>query len=131
MMKHALLAAALLASVASFVYAEEDMHADKQGHQWTLEEARKHAHERADELDKMTPKEFAERQKKHQEWKEKWKNMTPAQRAEHEKKHAEWKEKWDKMTQEEKDAWKKKRAEWKERKEEKSEDKSANTPSNK
>ena len=37
------------------------------GKEWTLEEARKHAHERADKLDKMTETEWAEEQKKRKE----------------------------------------------------------------
>lgn len=49
-------------------------------HQWTLEEARKHAHEWADKLDKMTPDEWAEHEKKRGEFFEKWNKMTPEEK---------------------------------------------------
>lgn len=62
-------------------------HAGPKGkmHAWTLEEARKHAHEHADMLDKMTEAEWAEHQKKwekHHEFREKLHNMSPEERDE-------------------------------------------------
>jgi len=60
---------------AGEIPSHEDMHSD-----WTLEEARKHAHERADKLDKMKPEEWAEHQKKRHEFREKWQKMTPEQK---------------------------------------------------
>ncbi len=53
---------------------------NKTQHIWTLDEARKHAHEYADRLDKMTPQEWGEMRKKRQESLEKWRRMTPQER---------------------------------------------------
>ncbi len=61
---------------------EEMMGGGKMGHDWTLEEARKHAHERAEKLDKMTPQEWAEHQKRRHEWRDHWKSMTVEQKKE-------------------------------------------------
>lgn len=57
---------------------------------WTLEEARKKAHEKADKLDKMTEEEYAKYQKNRHEYREKLRSMTPEQREEFfKKKHEE------------------------------------------
>ncbi|HEU5046375.1 MAG TPA: hypothetical protein VFT64_00875 [Rickettsiales bacterium] len=61
---------------------EMDMHHEEMHHEWTLQEARKHAHEMADKLDKMTEAEWAEHQKKRREFKEKIHNMSPEERKE-------------------------------------------------
>ena len=57
--------------------------------EWTLEEARKKAHEHAEKLDKMTPEQWAEHQKKRKEFMEKWHNMTPEQKEDFRKKREE------------------------------------------
>jgi Spy/CpxP family protein refolding chaperone len=51
-------------------------------HHWTLDEARKHAHERAEQLDKMTPDQYAKEQEAREE---KWRER----RADWKKRHAE------------------------------------------
>lgn len=68
---------------------------------WTLDEARKHAHEKAEreqkyaeKLDKMNEKEWAEHEKKRHAFMDKMKNMTPEERKQYwhdrkEKEHAE------------------------------------------
>jgi hypothetical protein len=48
---------------------------------WSLDEARKHAHEYADKLDKITPEEWDSIQKKRAEQMKRWRAMTPEQRA--------------------------------------------------
>jgi len=53
---------------------------DGMHHEWTLEEARKHAHEQADRFDKMTPQEWAEHEKRRREFFDKWDKMTPEQK---------------------------------------------------
>lgn len=107
MKKHWLTGAAMLALVATSGFAADpssppasggstetaapasDTDGGHKGHhkEWTLEEARKHAHERADKLDKMTPDEWAAHQKKRKEGHEKWKSMTPEQREAWKKEH--------------------------------------------
>ncbi len=69
------------------------------GKDWTLDEARRHAHEsaekakeRADKLDKMTESEWAEHLKKRHAFLEKMKKMTPEDRKEYWKKRKEWRE---------------------------------------
>lgn len=52
-----------------------------QYHAYTLEEARKNAHAYTDKLDKMTPEEWDDMQKKRAERMKQWENMTPEQRA--------------------------------------------------
>lgn len=52
----------------------------KTPHTYTLDEARKSAHEYAAKLDKMTPQEWDEMLKRRQEAFEKWKLMTPQER---------------------------------------------------
>jgi hypothetical protein len=60
-------------------------------HQWTLEEARKRAHARADKLDKMTEAEYEAQQEKRHAAHEKWKSMTPEERAAAKKaRHDKW-----------------------------------------
>ena len=52
----------------------------KEHHPWTLDDARRHAHEYADKLDKMTPQEWADMQKRRQGLIRKWAGMTPEER---------------------------------------------------
>jgi hypothetical protein len=59
---------------------------ENQHKEWTLEDARKHAHEYADKLDKMTPEQWAEHQKKRHEWRDKWHQMTPEEKEAFKKK---------------------------------------------
>lgn len=47
-------------------------------HPWTLEEARKHAHDYADNLDKMTPGEWDAMLEKRRQSMEKWKSQMAA-----------------------------------------------------
>jgi len=52
-------------------------------HPWTLDDARRNAHELADKLDKMTPQEWTEIQKKREESLRKWARMSPEERKTH------------------------------------------------
>jgi Skp family chaperone for outer membrane proteins len=70
------------AAPASAMAPAADTESMPQGkrHQWTIEEARKHAHERAEKLDKMTEAEWNAKQQKSHEWRAKWKAMTPEEK---------------------------------------------------
>jgi hypothetical protein len=100
MQKHWLISAATLALISTGAWAADDSGsaapATGKHHARTLEEARKHAHEYADKLDKMTESEWNEKQQKRHAWREKWKTMTPEEKAAYKKERA---EKWHHKTE--------------------------------
>jgi hypothetical protein len=80
------IAAAAFAVLATNAFAADDANAPASPaatpgrHQLTIEEARKHAHDRAEKLDKMSPEEYKAKQEKRHEFREKWKKMTPEEK---------------------------------------------------
>ncbi len=56
-------------------------------HRWTLDEARRHAHEYADKLDRTTPQEWEAMQDRREQEFKKWKTMSPQQRQAYLKAH--------------------------------------------
>jgi hypothetical protein len=79
--------AILLGCIAQFSYAGDqtpaadgdstqtrkiEMNGAKEHHPWTLEDARRHAHEYADRLDKMTPEEWNAMLEKRKERMKQW-----------------------------------------------------------
>jgi hypothetical protein len=73
-------------------------------HDMTLEEARKHAHEMAAKLDKMTPAEWNERQARRKAFFAKVDKMTPAERDAFFQERRERHQKWMQMTPAQRDA---------------------------
>lgn len=91
MKKHWLISVAWIALTASGAWAADTSSSNSPStayHEWTLDEARKHAHEKADTLDKMTEEEWAQKQAKHHAWYDKWKKMTPEEKAAYKKSRA-------------------------------------------
>ena len=119
MNKHIISVIAALGLMASSALAVEDTHKPAphdappppphgdempphpmRGKEWTLQEARQHAHEHADKLDKMTEEEWSEKQKKRREHFEKMDKMSPQEKEAYYKNKAEKREQYLKNKQE-------------------------------